>query len=344
MAPVRSLCLRVPKNMAEAARRSLASAGVLRTDLVIKREGNHVLLPILEGGGGVGVEASPHWELIEADFEIARRRPSDYRELVDVPGHLRRFLPRAFDVIGRVIVVKIPGELTGFEKEIGRALLAARPGCVSVALDKGVGGEERVRRLEVIAGESNLETVHIEHGARFLVDPSRVYFSPRLATERARVAGLVAEGDSVIDLFAGVGPFSIQIARLSKPSEVLAVDINPIAIDYLKKNIRLNRVSTVRPLLLDARRVPGLVPPADRVIMNLPHSAFDFLETGLALLRPGGAIHLYIIVERERIQAALDGVRKAVERNGRVVREISHRWVRGYSPSELHIAVDLRVG
>ncbi len=340
---VRALCLRVPRRDGERARMLLAAAGALRADLLIKSDGDYVMLPCRGFSPRERAGLDEGWVLCEAEFKRSARRPSSYREFVNVPDELRPLLPRSFDVIGRVAIVKIPEELTHFEREIGRALLAARPSCASVARDWGVRGDERVRDLRVVAGEESLETVHKEHGLRFVVDLSSVYFSPRLATERLRVAKMVARGERVIDLFAGVGPFSILIAKRSHPSSVVAVDINPRAVELLKRNIRLNRACGVEAVLGDARELPGRVPLADRVIMNLPLSALDYLDTALRLLNPNGAIHLYALVEGGGEARITRSVEETVERLGRRPLEVSTRVVHSYSPVERQFAFDIRV-
>jgi tRNA (guanine37-N1)-methyltransferase len=144
-------------------------------------------------------------------------------------------------------------------------------------------------------------------------------------------------------MFAGVGPFSIHIAKRANPSIVRAADINPAAIDYMRKNLRLNKVSGVEPMLLDARELPGKMPPADRIIMNLPHSAFGFLPVALGLLRPGGTVHLYEVVERGKKAERKEAVAEAVERAGRRLSAMQPRLVRGYSAAESHFVFDLSV-
>ena len=333
----RSRCVAVPKKRAQAAREALSALGLLRKDLRPARGDDTVFLPV-----GAG-EYAGEGRLCEHDFEPADRVVHDYREAARVPPEARKLLPRAFDVVGDVIIIKIPDALAQYRREIGEALLKARPEARSVAADLGVQGEERVRELDVVAGEPSLETVHVEHGLRFRLDPSKVYFSPRLATERLRVASLVREGESVLDMFAGVGPFAIHIAKRARPSVVRAADINPAAIGYLKENIRLNKVSGVEPILSDARELPGRVPPADRIIMNLPHSAFDFLPEALEMLSPGGTVHLYDIIPRDKKAERREAVEAAVEAAGRKPASCHLRLVRGYSTMESHFVFDLRV-
>jgi len=341
----RSRCLRVPKGRAEAVRRRLHELGLLRKDLHPARYGEDVYLPLNAGvyrGEGEIFEGG-EGEICKARFKPVRGAPKSYRELLDVPETLRPMLPRAFDVIGKVIIIKIPDELLAYHRQIGQALLQARPEALSVAVDKGVKGEDRVRELEVVAGSSSLETTHVEHGLKFILDPSKVFFSPRLATERSRVAGMVMRGEAVLDMFTGVGPFAVRIAKHSGPSKVYAADINPTAIDYLKKNIRLNRVFGVEPVLGDARELPGKIPAVDRIIMNLPHSAMEFMPTAMRLLRPGGTVHLYDLLETKQKQRRKEEIASAIEGQGRHIGRMSARLVRGYSAVESHFVFDIEI-
>jgi tRNA (guanine37-N1)-methyltransferase len=332
-----SRCLRVPKGRAEAVRRRLLELGLLRKDLQPARFGDDVYLPLNAG------DYHGEGEICEARFKPVRSAPRSYQALADVPETLRPLLPRAFDVIGRVIVIKIPEELQAYRQKIGRALLQARPEALSVAVDKGVKGEDRIRELEVVAGSPSLETVHVEHGLRFILDPSRVYFSPRLATERSRVARMVAGGEAVLDMFSGVGPFAIHIAKRAMPSKVFAADINPAAIEYLKRNVRLNRVFGVEPILGDARELPGKIPAVDRIIMNLPHSASEFLPTAMRLLRPGGTVHLYDLLEPGEKDRRSSELASIMKNGGREPGRISARLVRGYSAISSHFVFDIIV-
>jgi tRNA (guanine37-N1)-methyltransferase len=333
---VSSRCLRVPKGRAEAVRRRLNELGLFRKDLQPARYGDDVYLPMNAG------DYHGEGELCEARFKPVRGAPRSYRALADVPETLRPLLPRAFDVIGKVIIIKIPDDLQAYRQQIGRALLQARPEALSVAVDKGVKGEDRIRELEVVAGSPSLETMHVEHGLRFILDPSRVYFSPRLATERLRVAGMVTQGEAVLDMFSGVGPFAIHIAKRAMPSKVYAADINPAAIEYLKRNIRLNRVLAVEPILGDARELPGKILRVDRIIMNLPHRASEFLPAAMRLLGPGGTVHLYDLLEPEEKKRRTSELASIMKSEGRELGRISARLVRGYSAFESHFVFDLK--
>ena len=333
---MRSLCVRVPKGEGESVRKKLLDLGVLDSALKIIREDDHILFPILgDEAPDVGLE------VCEEEFDERRLMDTDYKSLVSLPDELRPLLPTSFDVIGDIGIFRLPDELFSYGKEIGHALLSAFPRLRTIAMDKGVKGEFRVRDLYVVAGEDRLETIHQEYGIRLLVDPSRVYFNPRLAGERHRVASLVREGETVIDMFSGIGPFAVMIAKQAKPFAVFALDINPDCIDYMRKNIEINKVSTVVPIEGDAKHAIFDIPCADRIVMNLPHTARQFYAEALTRLNIGGTIHFYHICERHEIDSVLEQM--VLEALGMGVRvDIAHKEeLKTYSPSSSVFSADL---
>lgn len=294
----------------------------------------------------IAVEAYDDIELCfpitEMDFEEVEQIKG-YKELADVPEHLKELLPTSFDMIGDICILKLEEELLPYSQEIGEAILKTNNNLKVVALDGGVKGEFRTRDLKIIAGEKRTTTTHKEYGLRFEMDVSKVYFSPRLARERKRVVDLIENenGETILDMFAGVGPFSIMIARHSNIKEVHAIDINPDAVEYLEKNIKLNKVDNISHYLGDARSVICEIPNADRIIMNLPHSAIDFLGTGLDVLQPGGIIHLYSIVENEDLPKFSEKVVEMAKGFGHEVRIEEKRMVHTYSPTSGLYVFDL---
>ncbi|NTV00776.1 MAG: methyltransferase domain-containing protein, partial [Methanoregulaceae archaeon] len=219
------------------------------------------------------------------------------------------------------------------DPEAARRLLRLRPGIHTVLYPESeVEGEFRTRRFAVLAGRSTTATIHQEFGKRFEIDLSLAYFSGRLATERQRVLSVVEQGEEVLDMFAGVGPFAITLAGQARL--VVAVDINPGAVRLLQKNIALNRAQTVLPFLGDARVLPNLMEQKfDRVIMNHPSGALSFLPSAFALCHPGGVIHYYVIESAEG--QALAELRQFP------VREVSERYVRSYAPGRWHAVYDI---
>ncbi len=175
--------------------------------------------------------------------------------------------------------------------------------------------------------------MHTEFGIRLMVDPAKVYFNPRLSNERYRVASQVRDGETVVDMFAGVGPFSIMIAKHASPEVIYAMDLNPEAVGYLRKNIELNKVRTVVPLEGDARQLVFEVPCADRIIMNLPHTARDYFHDALIRLKMGGVIHLYAICDREDIEPLLDRLLLEARGMGVIITVLRYEELKTYSPT-----------
>lgn len=256
---------------------------------------------------------------------------------------------RAFDLIGDIAVVKLPEKLLPKKHLIGQALMQVHRNVRTVLRQtSAVRGEFRTRELEVIAGEPKTETTHHEGGCSFRVDLAEAYFSPRLAHERLRIARLVKPGEVVTNLFAGVGCYSIIIAKHSRASRIYSIDKNPVAFGYMRENIRVNKVGDrVVPLLGDAREVvgKGLVGKADCVLMPLPELSHEFFDVALGALKPsGGAIHFYDFgQEPDVFGPSLEFARPAAASMGFEINLLSARKVRSYATRCYHVVLDLAI-
>ncbi len=220
-----------------------------------------------------------------------------------------------FDIIGDIAVLKIPEPLMLKRHLIAESLLKAVKSVKTVLQQTTpVEGEYRLRGLEVLAGEPKFETIHKEHGCLYKVDLRTAYFTPRLSAERLRVANQVREGEVVINMFAGVGPYSILIAKKVREVRVYSIDNNPEAYRYMQENIKLNKVEgKVIPILGDAAKVirNTLQQVADRVIMPLPEKALSYLSDAYSALKGGkGIIHYY---EHIFYEVSEDPLLKAIE-------------------------------
>ena len=256
---------------------------------------------------------------------------------------------RAFDIVGDIAVIKIQEELLPKKHVIGRALMDVHKQVRTVLRQAGpVSGEFRTRKLEVIVGEPSTETVHHEGGAAFKVDLAQVYFSPRLAHERLRIASLVKPGEVVANLFAGVGCYSIIVAKHSRAAKIYSIDKNSVAFEYMRENIRINKVGDrVVPILGDAREVIDrqLAGKADRVLMPLPELGRKFFEVALQALKPaGGIIHFYDFGQPpDPFTPSLEFARKSAAAKGRSLELLNSRIIRSYAPRCYHIVLDLSI-
>lgn len=326
----------VPLSRAEEIRKVLRDRGLLVKHLKVVREDDRIFLPTIR-------RVDVGFPIAEREFDEAFVAVPSYKDLVHVPAELVPILPSSFDEIGDIAILKIPEALRTHRREIGQAFLDWNRKIRVVAQDHGVAGEFRIRKLEIIGGEERTTTVHVEYGLRYRVDVAHAYFSPRLGTERARIANLVRPGEVVVDPFAGVGPYAILIAKRRTPSRVLANDANPVALGFLRENVALNRADTVVVREGDARTALREAAPVDRVVLDLPHSAKAFLPVAVSALKPGGVVHVYAILERPELEHTEADLRATVAREGRHVAALSTHVVRAYSPTMDHRAFDITV-
>lgn len=209
----------------------------------------------------------------------------------------------AFDQIGDIIIVRIPDSLLSKKKKIGEVLLNEVKVAKSVFYQASdVKGDYRTRKLEILAGEDKTETQYREHGCRFLVDVEKAFFSPRLSTERQRIAELTKNNETVVNMFAGVGMFSIMIAK-SKKAKVYSIDVNPIASKLCEKNIQINKLAgEVISINGDAAEIieEKLQDKSDRTLMLLPERSDEFLESAISATKNNGIIHYYSHIHADK--------------------------------------------
>ena len=280
--------LKVPNSKAQEAKSFLEDCQALNDSfLPIKKEG-YILWPL-----NFEVEG----EIIECEGIKVTRVSRDYR--LRLPTEMQSVAPRAFDIFGDIAIIKLPEELLDFSEMISKALLESHKNISKVALDLGVKGDYRIRRLEMLAGDSDFVSNHRENGLEFTLDISKVYFSPRLAMERKRIYDIAKPKEKVLDAFAGASPFSVSLA--SKGCKVTAVDSNPNAEKWSHKNFKLNNVSDLNYNFF-CSKIEDILPDLalyDRIIMNHPTNSLFYLQDLSHKVRSGGLIHFYKIVEND---------------------------------------------
>jgi tRNA (guanine37-N1)-methyltransferase len=280
-----------------------------------------------------------------------KRQPRSLREALE--GKLTKSemaqLVTSFDSLGSIAIIEIPDELKRKGKIIGEALLKVNKQFRTVCKVAGKhAGEFRVRPVKIIAGEKNTVADYRESGCRFKISVGKVFFSPRLGTERSRIAGLIKKGEIVGAFFAGVGPFPIVFAKNSQMEKAYAIELNPIAYAQMVENIALNKVAgKVEAIKGDVRKVVPrrLRCSCDRVVMPLPKSGEHFLRYAFMALKPaGGIVHFYQFVEKDKMfEEPLGKIKQAAKQAGRKVRILFKREVRTFSPSVCQIVIDFKV-
>ena len=261
----------------------------------------------------------------------------------NIQGVPVEYLPSHAKLMDRVALVRLREEVEDFKREIGDLILRFY-NVRAVYHVRGVEGVERRPRLELIAGEPIREVTHREYGCIFRLDIVRLIFCLGNSFERLRLAGLVSDGEIVVDMFAGVGQFTIPITVLANPEKVYAIEINPEAYAYLAENIRLNGVEDrAQPILGDCRRVAEekLRGIADRVIMGYFWGTIEALGPALGALKPeGGIIHFHDLARRGGEREFVENVLERARQMGYRVELLGWRRVKSYSRTRNHVVID----
>ncbi len=264
----------------------------------------------------------------------------------NIPSNLINILPDKWEKIGDVAIIKLPSELKNHWEQIGKEY-AKVLNCRTVLNDiGGIEGIYRKPKVEHIYGSKDTETIHKENGIRYKLDPQKIMFSSGNMDERIRMATISNEDEIVVDLFAGVGYFTLPMAVHSKPKKIFACELNPVAYNYLCENIVLNNVSNiVKPLKGDSRKVaPENV--ADRVILGFFGEINKFLPAALKCLKDyKGVIHYHDKFPDKIIpDKPLKIVESTVEKYDRRLELLGCKNVKSYAPGISHFVFDIRIG
>jgi len=337
--------IRVPIEKGEEARLEVLTADLLDNTRKICKlqtwEDSFLEIPVIEAAGEkVG------------DFPVVEQEDPEFLEK---PGTLKECLknylsetelacvPSGWHILGDIVIVSIPESLDEKRHLIAKALLSMYPKCKSVVRDFGIEGQFRQPKRELLLG-SGTETIHKEHGCLFKQDVTKVMYSKGNLEERKRMSRL-GEGEIIVDMFAGIGYFSIPMAVHGRPRKIISIEINPESFAYLKENIRLNRVEEIiTPVCGDCLKFTP-EGTADRVLMGYVGTTHYYLEPAIkALKNSGGILHYHETVpENLAKNRPQDRIKKAAESRGKKVEILETRRIKKYSPGVLHVVVDARV-
>lgn len=336
--------IKIIKKDANDLRKILINEKQLCTEYKVRSDKDYVYLPLVKNFNKEllkNIISKFDVSVDDYHFDQAQYRPTNFMDFLNNEISQREMedIRKSFDVVGDIVILEIPPELENKKKVIGNAVLNFTKRRSVYYKKSKVQGITRTRELEYLAGEKNLETIHKEFGIRFKLNPSTVYFSPRLATERSRIVNEVQDGETIIDFFAGIGSFPISIAHV-KNAKIYSVDINPEAFDYVNENIKLNKlIGEVIPIQGDIRKVIKELPLADRIIMNLPGTAKDFLDIAVNHLKKGGILNYY------EFSSDYESVLKRVNNIAypRETEILDIRKVKSQSPGVWHVGLSIKI-
>ena len=335
----------VQKEQAETLRLRLLELGCLDTKRKLSNKGEYLEIPIT---GAIPPEFGSYrvvWPDDAKYYEPELTLRDLMREHLD--DDKLALLPGGWQMIGDIVVISLHSDLYPERKQVGDAMLKLYPYCKSVYLDRGISGKLRRPKRELVVVRDGMNdpavTVHNENGCRFRLDVTKVMFSKGNLRERMRMSRL-GKGEVVVDMFAGIGYFTIPIAVHSHPDRIIGIEINPESYHYLVENIRLNSVDgIVEPVLGDCAEMTPVL-SADRVIMGYVGNTCHYLKYGIKALKSGGILHYHDTVPVHLVPSRPTGqIRDEACKQGRRAEILDWHRIKKYSPGVWHVVVDARI-
>ena len=329
------LYAKVDKKEAERTKSLLIRIGALADGAPVLHSDSYVLFPVY-------ISSAKVKKLIEsAAAGVVERKTTA------MGGKPEAAAPAVgYELLGSIAIIEVPKGERRRERKIAESVMAANRNIKTVLAKAGpVSGVYRTRKFRHIAGQRNCTAVLRENGCVFTFDVRKAFFSGRLSFERSRIASLVSGKEKVIVMFAGVGPFAIEIAKRHPKSTVVAIELNRYAFACMRKNVAANRATNVTPVLGNvdslASKYRGF---ADRIVMPLPMSSRLHLGSALMMAKRRAVLHVYAFGS---IGSAAGELSRFVEARakvgGRRARLVFSRKVRNYSAKEIEVVADFSV-
>ena len=254
-------------------------------------------------------------------------------------------LKTAFDVIGDIAIIEIDDELKQKEKLIAEAILKTHKNINTVVKKEGIhSGTFRTQKTIHLAGEKKKETIHKENNIRLKLNVDEVYFSPRLATERKRIMQQIKKGENILVMFSGCAPYPVVFAKNTEAKHITGIEINPLGHKYGLENVKLNKLDNINLINGDVNKiVPTLDEKYDRILMPLPKSAEDFLDTALSVAKKGTIIHFYDFLHKDKFKEADEKIKRACERNNLNFGILNTTKCGQHAPYTFRICVDFKI-
>ncbi|MFX1258754.1 MAG: class I SAM-dependent methyltransferase family protein [Promethearchaeota archaeon] len=359
------------QNFIKFIKNNLNHKQLINQKFKILHEKNYILFPIFENQALLDKITKTLGTQI--DFEIITKEGINnikfkFKTLEEtlegkIPHKYSELIPKSYDIIGHIAILEFDRsnhindkEFNYYKKKIAKVIIEVNKNIKTVYEKKSqIKGEYRLRSLGFLCGEDKSETIHKENGCIFKLDIKKTFFSPRLVFERRRITSInIEENELIIDMFAGVGTFSIQIAKIYNV-KIHAFDLNPNAIKFLKKNIKINKLKgSIIPYQVNIKHIlsplntigASLNHKADRIIMNLPEKSIDFIDICCYLMKnSGGFLHFYQISDKPNpLEKTIKTLEIRLSKfNWIIDKVLNSKIVKSYSPKSDLVVVDLKI-
>lgn len=339
--------VKIEQANADRAKRIIVDLNLLDSSRAVQHSRSYVYFPILDIGS---TKAKKLLDKLGADIVVRKgaktgAKPT-YKESLgkilakeEIPK-----LAKGYDQLGDIAIIEFDGP-AGKERQVAELLMRTN-GSIKTVLAKvgAVTGRLRIRKLRYVAGKRNYIAIYRENNCAFRFDVRKVFFSNRLSYERSRILKLVRNGESVVVMFAGVGPFAIEIAKSNRSTNVVAIELNRFGYKYMLDNVKLNKTQNVTPVLGDVKKLSAKYKNfADRIIMPLPKSSMEFLDDAYRVAKSSAIVHLYVFTKADETDSVYRQIKEHSKRMGYRATFLNERVVRPYSATEIELGIDYRI-
>lgn len=274
----------------------------------------------------------------------------ELRKIIEMElGINKKYIP-SFQSIGSISLVKFPRKSRiplSTKKKIATLILRKMPNIKTICEIYGVFGELRKPKIRFLGGMKNHETIHRENGISYCIDVSKLMFSKGNLFEKQRIVHKIRAGETIVDMFSGIGYFSLGIAKFSNPEKIISIEKNPVSFKYLKKNIILNKISKVYAIKGDCRKVSknseyqGI---ADRILMGYLPKTWKFLPAAFSFAKPHCIVHYHDTFFEKDLWKGPDSILKdAAKKFGFDIKIIERRKVKSFAPKVWHVVIDFEI-
>lgn len=328
--------IKVEKSDAQKVKKRLLKKNLFSFDYLVESGRKYVYFPVKDEIKG--------YVFANKKLRKARKQGGAKDSLKDILTKKEiEKINKAFDIVGDILLLDLDKSLVKKEKQIGDVLLKRFKNIKVVAKKVGIHkGKYRTQDYKVIAGEKRLETNYIESGVKIYLNVATCYNSPRLNNERIRIAKKIKKNENVLVMFSGVAPYPLIFSKYSKAKSIAGIEINPACHKYALKNIKVNKCNNIKLHKGDVKKIK-LNEKFDRVVMPLPGSAIEFLDSALSCIKENGMIHMYAFVDENNFSKLEKNVKSDCRKLGWKATRLKIIKVGQYAPRKYRVCVDFKV-
>ncbi len=323
--------IRVPKEKGQETIEKIKDEGILDPDRMIIEDEGELIIPVTKDGNDV-----------QENVILREKKKTPYeiiQEKIDLDEQEEKLLPDRWEMFGDVALIKLPETLKKYKEKVGK-VYADVLGAKTVLLQGRIEGIKRRPNVEIIHGEET-ETIHLENGIKYKIDTSKLMFSSGNIDERVRMSEIDVDNEVIIDMFAGIGYFTLPLAYHGTPENIYSLEINPVSYSYLNENIELNEVEDVVETWNGDNRDFEKKGIADRIVMGYLHDTWRFLPKALDFLNNSGIIHYHSLAKDSNYpENVKDELNKHLNQDFKID---DIRKIKSYAPHVFHVVVDIKV-